>query len=155
MELRDIGGRIFGGHSRLIVLLVVGGMVVALVLQATSGRTYTASTRLVLDTADTTSRTDSQAVADTAKALATSPTQVREALERVGADRNAVEVAKAHVTVTSLGTSGVLELSVSDRDRRVATELANALAQRVIEARVAFSNGRLQQVLADLQKKID
>ena len=157
MELGEVGRRIFRRHWRLI-LLCVGVAVVAAGIGSTvlgGGHMYTASARFVLDTPDPKSRSEAQSIADMAKGLATSPALVRDALERAGADRSAVDVAKSHVAVTSLGTSAVLQLSVSDRDRRVAAALANALAQRVIEARLAFSNGRLQQALSDLKKKID
>ena len=80
MQLNDIGRRIFGEHSRLIAALVVGGLVVGLLLQVTSERMYTASARLVLDTADPKSQSESTSIADTGKALATSPAQVVEDL---------------------------------------------------------------------------
>jgi len=156
VELNDIGRRIFGAHYPIIVLLVVIGMAVGLLLVVTSSRTYTASARLVLDNQDTKSRSESTAIADTAKAIATSPAQVRAALERAGVrDRSAVEIAKRHVSISALGTSAVLQLSVSDRNRHVAAAVTNALAERVIRTRLAVSNGQLQQVLVGLQERID
>lgn len=156
MQLNDIGRRIFGEHSRLIVALVVGGLVVGLLLQVTSGRMYSASARLVLDTADPKSQSESKAIQDTAKAIATSPAQVRAALAAAHVQgRNAVEIARHHVSIRALGTSAVLQLSVSDRDRGVAAALTNALAEQVIQARLAVSNGQLQRTLANLQARID
>ncbi len=156
MELNDIGRRIFGAHSPIIVLLVVIGMAVGLLLVVTSSRTYTASARLVLDTQDPKSSAESTSIADTAKAIATSPAQVRAALERVGVgSRSAVEIAKRHVSISALGTSAVLQLSVSDRNRYVAAAVTNALAERVIRTRLAVSNGQLQQVLVGLQEQIE
>jgi capsular polysaccharide biosynthesis protein len=156
VQLNDIGRRIFGEHSRLIVALVVGGLVVGLLLQVTSGTMYSASARLVLDTADPKSQSESKAIQDTAKAIATSPAQVRAALAAAPVQgRNAVEIARHHVSIGALGTSAVLQLSVSDRDRDVAAALTNALAEQVIQARLAVSNGQLQRTLANLQDRID
>jgi len=156
VQLNEIGRRIFGEHSRLIAALVVGGLVASLLLQMTSGRTYTASARLVLDTADPESPSGSKAIADTAKAIATSPAQVRAALAAAHVrGRSAVGVARDRISIQALGTSSVLQLSVSDRDRYVAAAVTNALAKRVIEARLAVSNGQLQQVLSGLQERID
>jgi capsular polysaccharide biosynthesis protein len=156
VQLNDIGRRIFGEHSRLIVALVVGGLVVGLLLQVTSGRMYTASARLVLDTADPKSLSESKAIQDLANAIATSPAQVRAALAAAHVrGRSAVEVARNHVSIRALGTSAVLQLSVSDRNRYVAAALTNALAKRVIESRLAVSNGQLRQTLRKLQERID
>jgi capsular polysaccharide biosynthesis protein len=70
-------------------------------------------------------------------------------------DRSAVEIARNHVSIQALGTSAVLQLSVSDRNRHVAAALTNALAKRVIDTRLAVSNGQLQRTLRDLQERID
>lgn len=158
MELNEVGRRIFRGHWRLIAVFVALTVAAVLLvgLAGSHGATYTASARLVLDTADPKSRTESTVVADTAKAIATSPAQVRAALERAKIkDRQAAEIAKDHVAIRALGTSAVLQLSVSDRSRYVAAAVANALAERVIQARLAVSNGQLQQTLGNLQQRID
>jgi capsular polysaccharide biosynthesis protein len=154
--VNDIGRRIFGEHSRLIVALVIGGLLVGLLLQVTSGGMYTASARLVLDTADPKSPSEAKAIADWATGIATAPGQVRTALAHAKIkDRRAADIAKNHVSISSLGASAVLQLSVSDRNRYVAAKLTNALAERVIQARVAFSNGQLQQAESKLQQRID
>jgi capsular polysaccharide biosynthesis protein len=158
MELNELGRRLFRRHWRLIAACVAGSLAVVLLIGLVRGQgaTYTASARLVLDTADPKSRTESTVVADTAKAIATSPAQVRLALQRAKiTDRSAAEIAKHDVSIRALGTSAVLQLSVSDQNRYVAAAVANALADRVIQARLAVSNGQLQQTLGNLQQRID
>ena len=155
MELNDTVRRIFGAHSRLIAAFVLGGLVVALLLQVAAGKTYSSTARLVLDTPDPQSLSEAQAIADMAKAIATSPEQVGEALRAADVrGRNALEIARDHVSVQALGTSAVLELSVSDRSPSAAAALTNALAARVIDVRSAVSNGKLQQAMSDLQERI-
>jgi capsular polysaccharide biosynthesis protein len=158
MELNEMGRRIFRRHWRLIALCV--GLALAAVLLVGlvggAGTTYTASARLVLDTQDPKSRQEATAIADWAKGIATAPGQVRMALTHAKIkDRRAADIAKNHVSISSLGTSAVLQLSVSDRDRDVAAKLTNALAERVIQERVAYSNGQLQQAESKLQQRID
>jgi capsular polysaccharide biosynthesis protein len=156
VQLNEIAGRIFGEHTRLIAALVLGGLFVGLLVQATSGRTYTASARLVLDTEDPESPSESKVIADTAKAIATAPEQVRAALAAAHVrGRSPTAIAKDRISIRALGTSAVLKLSVSDRDRHVAAAVTNALAERVIEERTAVSNGRLRQVLSRLQERIN
>ncbi len=155
MELTEAARRVLGQHWRLIVLVVVAGIGLAVLIQG-GNSDYTASTRLVLDTADPKARTESQSIADTAKALATSPSLVQNALKNAHVeDRDAVDVAKNHVSVSALGTSGVLELKVSDRNRHVAAAVANGLAQQVIRTRLSISNGEVDQVVGELDRRID
>jgi capsular polysaccharide biosynthesis protein len=158
MELNELGRRIFRRHWRLIALCV--GLAVAAVLLVGlvggAGATYTASARLLLDTQDPKSRQEATAIADWAKGVATSEGQVRMALVHAKIkDRRAAEIANNHVSVRALGTSAVLQLSVSDRNRYVAAKLTNALAERVIQAREAYSNGQVRQAEENLQQRIE
>jgi uncharacterized protein involved in exopolysaccharide biosynthesis len=155
MELNEAARRIFGTHLRLIAFWVLFGFLAAALLHAGNERTYTATTRLVLDTPDARDRSDSTAIADTAKAIATSPSEVRGALEDAHiTTRDPVDLARHHVSVTALGSSAVLDLSVSDPNRRVAAAVSNALAARVIQTRVRVSSGQLTQVLTELDSRI-
>ena len=69
--------------------------------------------------------------------------------------RDPINVAKHDVTVRPLGTSGVLQLSVSDRNAQAAAVIANSLAAQVIRARLDVSSGGLQSALATIGKQID
>jgi len=155
MELNEAARRIFGTHLRLIAIWVIFGFVAAALLHAGNARTYTATTRLVLDTPDARDRSDSTAIADMAAAIATSPAEVRGALEDAHiTTRDPVDLARHHVSVTALGSSAVLDLSVSDPNRRVAAAVSNTLAARVIQTRLKVSSGQLQQVLTELDRRI-
>ncbi len=155
MELNEAARRIFGTHLRLIAFWVLFGFLAAALLHAGNERTYTATTRLVLDTPDAKDRSDSTAIADMAKAIATSSSEVKGALADAHiTTRDPVDVARHHVSVTALGSSAVLDLSVSDPNRRVAAAVSNTLAARVIKTRLKVSSGQLQQVLDELDGKI-
>jgi capsular polysaccharide biosynthesis protein len=155
MELNEVVHRIFGQHWRLIAVLVAIGIAVPLLLQARETPSYTASARVVLDTQDPESSAQATAIVDTAKAIATSPSQVQDALQRGGVTgRNPIDVAKHHVSVQGLGTSGVFELSVSDRNPRFAAAIANALAAQVIRGRLASTQAGETELLRSLDQKI-
>jgi capsular polysaccharide biosynthesis protein len=117
--------------------------------------TYTATARIVLDTNDPTTRVESSAISDTVKAIATSPAQVRAALQRAHVSRDPIDVAEHHVSVSGLGSSSVVKVSVSDRDKYVAANVANALAARVIATRRQVSSGGVPQEVAALTSRID
>jgi len=155
VELRDVGRRVVGHYWWLITLLVIAGAATGAVSHSGES-TYTASARIVLDTSDPSTRAGATAIADTVKAIATSPAQVTAALRAAHiTGRNPIEVANQHVSVTGLGSSAVVKLSVGDRDRHVATDLANALAARVISVRTQVATGGVSQQLATLGKQIE
>ena len=155
MELSEGTRRIFGQHWRLIVVFVAAGLALGLLAHSGASKSYTASARLTLDTQDPKTQPESTAIADTADAMATSPALVSQALADAHVrGRDAAKVASGHVSTRSLGTSGVLLLSVSDRDPHVAAALANALAARVIRTRLGVTRGTTDQIVTTLGQRI-
>jgi len=156
VELNEVFRRILGEHWRLIVFFVTFGIGVAAVLHVTDLRMYTADARVVLDTQDPQSRAESTAIIDTARAIATSPAEVRDALNAAHVSgRDPVQVAEHRVSVRGLGSSGLFQLSVSDRDPQTAAAIVNALAAQVIRARLSVTQGQARQILIDLGRQID
>src|SRR6266542_3581435 len=154
MELNDVIRRILGQHWRLLLAFVLVGQALGL-LFAPHGTQYAASARLVLDLPDPITRQQSEAYADTARAIATSPSKVGVALRKAGAQRgDPAAFAGKHVTVRALGSSNVIQLTVTDRDRGVAATVANALAASLIRTREKVTNGQVQQAFAKLDSKI-
>jgi capsular polysaccharide biosynthesis protein len=151
--VHDVGRRIFGQYWWLIVLLVITGAAAAS-LSRIGGAMYTATARIALDAPDPNTRQGATAIADTARAIATSPGQVRVAIHAARvANRDPIEVADKHVSVVGLGSSAIVKVSVSDANRYVATKLANALAARITQVRTEVSG--VPQQVADLDKQIE
>lgn len=156
MELNDAARRILGEHWQLIARLTLLGLMVAALMHLGDSTTYTASSRLVLGTDDPKTQSESASIADTAKAIATSPAIVRKALQKGGArGRDPVEVARRDISVESLGASGVLQLSVTDADPALAAAIGNALTREVIAARREVTEGELRRVLANVNPVIE
>jgi capsular polysaccharide biosynthesis protein len=101
-------------------------MLVPYLLSRQQQPTYEATMRILVS-----SGTDA-VTADTVAAIATSRTTLAGALNDVSADRNPSTFA-ASVSVRSVGTSGTVDLSVTDEDPVVAAATANALTTRVIQ----------------------
>ena len=154
VELNEAFRRIVLQHVRLIACFVITGLAVGALVHRATGKTFTTSARLALDTQDPKSRTEAAAIADMGQAIATSPAQIRKALNRSQVRRDVAGVAR-RIAVRPLGTSGVLELSYSDRTAQGAKAVADALAAQVIRTRLAISNGKLQQALGSSARQID
>lgn len=155
MELDEVVGRVLGRHKVLVSVCVLVGLLVALGLQWGHKPLYAASARLVIGTQDATSSAQAQALADTVYALATGTTAVAQALSQVGVDRDPVTVANDHVQVQALGSSAVIELTVTDPDPNVAVQLAGALARDVVAARTQGAQAAVTQALSDLDAQIE
>lgn len=138
MELQEVARRVLLGHWKVIVALVLVSMLAVTAFHLREAPTYTAATRLVIDAPAPTSGTEATAVADGAKAIVTSPTHIIAALATAGVVRDPVVVAR-NITLTPLGTSGVLLLTVQDSNAVSAANIANALADDLIATRIAFS----------------
>jgi uncharacterized protein involved in exopolysaccharide biosynthesis len=133
---------------------VLLGVSVALLLHPVEPETYTASARFVLDTTGSQSGAESTAIADTARAIATSSDIVTSAIKQAGVKRDAQFEANHRVAVQALGTSGVLMLTVTDSDPLVAARLANALAAEVIRIRTSYMEGNAKDQLAQVTAQL-
>jgi capsular polysaccharide biosynthesis protein len=155
VELSESADRILRAHRKLIIGLGLAGAVVAFSLHLGDLPAYSATSRFVLDSTGLSAQTGAAVIADTASAIATSPAQVSRALRAIGASRDPAVAARDHVKVQTLGTSGVLRLTVTDESPTVAASLANALTREVIAVTTHISNGRVSQTLDALASQID
>jgi capsular polysaccharide biosynthesis protein len=156
VELNDAARRIVGLHWRLIATLVLVGIIVAAVAHVGDDKRYSASARLVIGSQDPKTQAEAASIADTAKAIATSPAVVRRALRRAGAsNRDALNFARDDVSVDSVGASGVLQLRVTDGNPTRASAIANALTRQVIKARRRVTEGELRRVLTSVNPQIE
>jgi len=154
MELNQAVRRILGRHLILLCLCTAAGLGAGYVVSANATPTYSAETRLVLDTQDPTGLDEAQTIADTARAIVTSPNEVRIAVRYAGVRRDAEAVAATDITVRALGSSGVLQLRMTDPSPRVAAVIANKLSDDLIQTRLAVSQGGYEQLHSKLDAQI-
>lgn len=150
MELHELADRIFRLHAKLIIAFLLIGLAGGLALQWHAKPKYQADAQLVIGAEDPQSAQNAAVLADTARAIATGPELVSRAISRAGVTRSEAEVA-AGINVQSLGSSGVLVLSVTDPDPRVATQLANSLAAGVVRTRSRLADNGIKTSMASLR----
>ncbi|TMG00686.1 MAG: hypothetical protein E6I06_16485 [Chloroflexi bacterium] len=148
MALQEVARRVLLGHWMVIAGLVIACMAGVTVIHLREAPTYTASTRLVLDAPAPTSLTEATAIADGAKAIVTSPSHVSTALKNAGVVRDPVAVIR-NITLAPGGTSGVLQLSYQDLNPEAAAAIVNALADDLIQTRLAVSPAAQRAALDD------
>jgi len=153
MELDEAVQRVLRHHVKLIALCLAVGLGLGWVISLGSARHYSASARIVIDAPDPKSSVESGALADTARGLATSSAILKQAVSGTGAPRDWTRLAK-QVSVSPIGVSNVLRITVRDRSPQVATTLANALASAVVQVRQQTESGGIGQQIADINKRL-
>ena len=132
MEASEAIRRIFWRHRWLLLILVIVPAAAVAVKQLAQPVTYTATASVQGQgtTPDTT--TQVSAIQSRVTAVATDPPLVRQAITAAGVDRNPAQVARHEISVTPLGTSAVMALTITDPGREAALRLAGSLANVVV-----------------------
>lgn len=154
MDLNEAVRRIFLVHRKLILLCAVLGLIGGLAVAAVRPAKFTAATRLTLAGQGTGTSEGAVAVADAAEALVTSRAIVERAVQTVGLDRDPMEVASGSISVKTLGSSDLVQLEVTDTRPEVASALANALGQELVDRWADVSGGQSLSALGPLQDEI-
>ncbi len=145
--------RIFRRHRFLVVACLLLGVGGGLALHWSEQPRYLGQARVLVTTADPSSSAQASGIADSVRALATGTDLVRNAISTVGVTRDPAGVAKS-VDVHSLGTSGVVQLQVSDREPAVALALTRAIADLVVKQRTDTEGAALRASIGDLDSQI-
>jgi capsular polysaccharide biosynthesis protein len=154
MDVQEVVRRVGLAYWPLILGLVVVGVAGAVVLHHNDAPIYTSDVRFVIDVPDPKAAAESASIADTAKSIATSRSNVAEALAAAGVSRDVEQFATRNIELLPLGTSGVMDLQVKDTNAAVAATVANALAVDVIYTRSTVDEGQADQLAASLTSQL-
>lgn len=130
MEAHEALSRIVVRHAWLIAITVILGIFGGLAVAHSIGTHYLGTARFQAATTAPSSDTEAAAVSDRIKGIATSPQVVQGAIADANVNRSLREV-KAAITVSRIGSSAIVDVTVSDRNPEVALALSRALAHRV------------------------
>jgi capsular polysaccharide biosynthesis protein len=147
--------RIVRGHWVILAVCIALGIGAGVVVSRNHQATYTATTRVALGSTTPQTEAEAAAVASVAQAIATSSSQVRDALNTAEVPRDAVRLARDDVSVRSLGTSNIVELAVRDRDPAAAQKIANSLSAELERAWLGIGHGQTPQVVKDLNSRLE
>src|SRR5712691_5559154 len=129
-ELSEAAHRILW-HIKLLIVCALLGLLIPIVASKGQKTTYVSSVRILV-TGTSSSKSSASSAADEVTAIATTQTEVASALFYAHANRDSSTFVH-HVSATAVGSSGIVNLSVEDTDRNVATNVANSLASSVVE----------------------
>jgi capsular polysaccharide biosynthesis protein len=155
VELTEAFQRIVRAHWIVIVFCTMLGVAGGVFIEGRNGSVYAASTRVALGSATPQTEAEAAAISSVAQAIVTSRSQVRDALNVAGVNRNAADVAANDVTVRPLGTSNVVEVVVEDHQAVAAQKVANSLGSELERTWLGIGHGQTPQVVKDLNARLD
>ena len=151
MDLKEAWQRIVVRHWAIILFCTVLGLAVPVAINQIKGQPYVGTARVDFGV-DAHGGQDATSLGDTGQGLATSPDVLTAALKQAKVSRSVPDmIANNVVTVSPVGTSGVLDVSVTDDDPRSAAAVANGLATQIVQLRDQAEFGSSQRLLLQLQ----
>lgn len=134
MDIAGVARRILGGHAALILMLILLGAAAGFLRGFLLPSTSSAVARVSVGGTPV-SLAEATALADTARAIVTSPSVAARVLTSVGRVNGDPNALIRSVDVQALGSSAVVQLTVHDADPSAAIALANAFAAELVKAR--------------------
>jgi hypothetical protein len=132
VEASEAIRRIFWRHRWLLLILVIVPAAAVVAMREHQPVTYTATANVQGQGITPDTSTQVSAIQSRVTAVATDPAVVQQAITAAGVKRDASQVARHEVSVTPLGTSAVMALTITDHSQPVALRLAGALAGVVV-----------------------
>lgn len=153
VDIYEAGQAIFKRQWAVILLFVLIGLAVPVGLDRLHGTDYVAQARIDLGVATTTGQ-ESTALADGVMGLATSPDVLGNAVRQAHVQRSVQDMLiQQRVQVTPVGTSAVVDVSVTDSDAHAAAVMANALATQIVRMRDTAAYGQAETLMGQLQRQ--
>jgi capsular polysaccharide biosynthesis protein len=132
VEIDEVAARLLRQYWMLLVICVAVPLVAVSFLTAKQPAMYAASARIITGSVVPQSSAAADAVTSQVEALATGRTAVAQALQSAGADRNLSSFIGHNIAVSGLGSSQVIDLTVTDRSPQVAQKVSKVLAAEVV-----------------------
>jgi capsular polysaccharide biosynthesis protein len=141
LEASETGRRIFWRHRWLLLVLMILPAVGVVALKESQPVTYAATAVIQGQgmTPDTT--TQVSAIQSRVASVASDPALVQAALTKAKVNRNASQLARHNVSVTPVGTSAIMDVTVTDQAPQVALATSASLATAVVNQLNQLSTG--------------
>jgi capsular polysaccharide biosynthesis protein len=134
VESSEAVRRIFWRHRWLLLILMIVPVVVVVPLKERAQVRYAAAATIQGQGTTPDADTQVQAIQSRVTAVASDPALIQGVISQAKVNRNATQVARHEISVTPLGSSAIMVLTVTDPSSRAAMTLATSLANAVVNA---------------------
>jgi capsular polysaccharide biosynthesis protein len=154
VEIDEVAARLLRQYWALLAVCIVVPLVVISYLTAKQPAVYAASARIITGNEVPQTSAAADAVANQVQAIATGRSAVTQALHAAGANRSLNDFISKDIAVSGLGSSQVIDLTVTDRSPQVAQQVARVLAAGVVRSLNNVGQSGLRAALAANDQEI-
>jgi capsular polysaccharide biosynthesis protein len=154
MEIDEIAARLLRQYWALMLLCIAVPVLAIGLTAKKQAPMYAASARLDSGITVPASNAQAQAIVSQIQGIATGKTVAAKALHDVGVTRNLIDFVNKDISVTGLGGSQVVDLTVTDRSPQVAAALAKVLASEVVTSINSVGQSGLSAALSAIDQEI-
>ena len=134
MEIDEVAARLLRQYWAVLAVCIVVPLVAVSFITAKQPNVYAASARVITGGTVPQTSAAADAVASQVEAIATGRSAVKQALQAAGANRNLSDFINSSIAVSGLGSSQVIDLTVTDRSPQVAQQVARVLAAEAVRS---------------------
>lgn len=154
MEIDEVAARLVRQYWVLLAVCVLVPLVVVAAIVVRQPVTYAADARIITSSAVPQSASEADAIVSQVQGIATGPTAIAQALHKAGVRPNTGGFAVKNVSVTGLGTSQVVDITVTDKNPRVAQRVAQSLGTEVVDSLNKVGQSGLSEALGAIDSEL-
>lgn len=154
MEIDEVAARLIKQYWALIVVCVLMPVVAIGLITFRQPSLYSADARIITGSVVPATSAQAGAIVSQVQGIATSRSTVLKALFAAGVTRNLDKFIASNISVAGLGSSQVVDLTVTDTDPHVATVVARVLASEVVGSINNVGQSGLSAALQAVDKEI-
>lgn len=154
MEIDEVLARVLRRYWALLLVCVMVPLGVVAALIIGQPPVYAAHARIVTGSVVPSSSAEADGIVSQVRALATSRGTVVAAIASTHASRSVKDFTDRQINVTGLGTSQIVDLTVTDHDPRVAQRADATLAREVVNALNKVGDGGLTKTLGAIDEQL-
>jgi capsular polysaccharide biosynthesis protein len=154
VEIDEVAARLVRQYWALMVVCIVLPVLAIMAITIRQPSVYAAEARIITGSTVPASSAQAGAIVSQVQGIATSRTAVSRALFAAGVARNLTKFITSDISVAGLGTSQVVDLTVTDVSPHVATTVARVLAAEVVSSINNVGQSGLSAALQAVDKEI-
>jgi capsular polysaccharide biosynthesis protein len=154
VEIDEIAARVVRQYWALVLACVALPLVAIGLLTREQPPIYAANARIITGSVVPSGTAAADSIVSQVQGLATSRNAASQALSAAGVTRNLSNFISSHINVSGLGSSQVVDLTVTDRDPAVAEKAAKALASAVTVSLNSVGQSGLAQALKAIDDQV-
>lgn len=154
MEIDEVAARLLRQYWAVLAVCIVVPLVAVSFITAKQPNIYAASARIITGSTVPQTSAAADAVASQVEAIATGRSAVTQALDAAGVHRNLNDFTNNNIAVSGLGSSQVIDLTVTDRSPQVAQQVARALATEAVRSINSVGQSGLRAALTANDQEI-